>query len=233
MRLDKYLCDCKVGSRSKVKNLIKQGQVYVNGIMSDRPELHIQELKDKITVGKTILQYHTFDYFMLHKPAGYVCAASDKYDQTVSDLMEETGYPDLFSIGRLDKDTEGLLIMTNDGELAHRLLSPKKHVEKVYLVQMEQPLGTKEIEALEEGVDIGEKRSTLPAKVEQLEEKTILLTITEGKFHQVKRMLQAVGNQVNYLKRLRLGPISLDPNLPVGGIRRLTEEEEALLKKQE
>ncbi len=162
---------------------------------------------------------------MLNKPQGVVSATRDRMHGTVSDLLKDTGYGDLFPVGRLDRDTEGLLIMTNDGGLAHDLLSPKKHVKKVYYVETARPLSEESRKALEKGVDIGEEKISLPAKAERISDTSIYLTITEGKYHQVKRMLHAVENEVVYLKRTAMGGLFLDENLPCGSYRELTEEE--------
>ena len=168
---------------------------------------------------------------MLNKPAGVVSATTDNHDKTVLDLLKDAHGKDLFPVGRLDKDTEGLLLITNDGELSHNLLSPKKHVDKTYLVKTAESVTTEMVQALERGVDIGEEKLTLPAKVKVLEDKEIELTITEGKFHQVKRMLKAVDNEVVYLKRLSMGCLKLDETLKLGEYRELTEMEIGHVKK--
>ena len=168
---------------------------------------------------------------MLYKPAGVVSATEDKQEQTVIDLLGQEKRDDLFPVGRLDKDTEGLLLITNDGALAHELTSPSKHVEKEYECHLAYPFDDIQMMQLEQGVDIGEKALTKPAVVHILDEKKIMLTITEGKYHQVKRMLHAVGNEIVYLKRLRMGTITLDTELPKGSYRRLTEEETENLRK--
>ncbi|MCI9199156.1 MAG: rRNA pseudouridine synthase [Lachnospiraceae bacterium] len=228
LRLDKFLCDVKVGSRSQVKEYLKKGMVKVNGEVVKRPEFKVDEKKDGISFqGKEIL-YKRYVYYMLNKPKGVVSATRDAC-RTVTDLLKDTGYDDLFPVGRLDKDTEGLLLMTNDGNLAHNLLSPKKHVEKKYYVELERTLGEEDRKALETGVDIGEERLTFPAKVEQITETSIFLIITEGKYHQVKRMMQAVENEVVYLKRVAMGGIFLDENLPQGAYRELTEDEMGII----
>ncbi len=228
LRLDKFLCDVKVGSRSQVKEYLKKGMVKVNGEVVKRPEFKVDEKKDGISFqGKEIL-YKRYVYYMLNKPKGVVSATRDAC-RTVTDLLKDTGYDDLFPVGRLDKDTEGLLLMTNDGNLAHNLLSPKKHVEKKYYVELERTLGEEDRKALETGVDIGEERLTLPAKVEQITETSIFLIITEGKYHQVKRMMQAVENEVVYLKRVAMGGLFLDENLPQGAYRELTEDEMGII----
>ena len=163
---------------------------------------------------------------MLNKPQGVVSATQDNTAGTVTELLAAEGRKDLFPVGRLDKDTEGLLLLTNDGKLAHRLLSPKKHVDKTYLVTISHSLSEEDIRRLEQGVDIGEDRMTLPAKVAVQSERMIHLTIQEGKYHQVKRMLQAVDNQVTALKRIRFGKIILDEELAPGAYRPLTTQEE-------
>lgn len=231
MRLDKFLCDCKLGTRSQIKKDIKAGLVTVNDVMALKPEQHIDENTDRICYRGQSCVYEKYVYYMLHKPAGVVSATEDKHEQTVIDLLGQHKRDDLFPVGRLDKDTEGLLLITNDGPLAHDLTSPAKHVEKEYECHLAQPFDDRQKEQLEQGVDIGEKALTKPATVHVLEEKKIVLTITEGKFHQVKRMLNAVGNEVIYLKRLRMGALTLDESLPKGGFRRLTEEETENLRK--
>lgn len=230
LRLDKLLCDMNIGTRSQVKTYLKQGLIKVNGEVVTRPEMKIDEQTAEITYKGERLQYQKYAYYMLHKPAGVVSATQDNTCQTVTELLKDTGWKDLFPVGRLDKDTEGLLLMTNDGELAHNLLSPKKHVNKVYYVELRNALSIEAVKRLEEGVDIGEENLTLPAKVELLTDKSIYLTITEGKFHQVKRMLQAVGNEVLYLKRIAMGSLVLDETLPKGAYRELTKEEIDILK---
>lgn len=229
MRLDKFLCDIKIGTRSQVKDYIRTGQVTVNGFLVKQPDTKVNEKQDKIVFRGTLCAYQQYAYYMLNKPAGVVSATYDPLSKTVIDLLTGVKETDLFPVGRLDKDTEGLLLICNDGELAHRLLSPKKHVDKVYLVGIRQTLKKEEIIQLEQGVDIGEEKLTLPAKVERIDDKKILLTIQEGKFHQVKRMLQAVGNEVVSLKRISFGPIQLDKQLPAGSYRPLTAQELSLL----
>lgn len=229
MRLDKFLCEMNIGTRSQVKTLIKQGTVTVNGQKAVSPEQKIDPKQDSICFKGEPLNYRAFEYFMLNKPAGYVTATEDKREKIVMELLPDGHRSDLFPVGRLDKDTEGLLLITNDGELAHRLLTPRKHVDKTYLVDIAAPLTPDRIQALTDGVDIGEKNLTRPAKVKVISEKQIELTIHEGKFHQVKRMLQAVDNQVLHLKRLTFGPLVLDPQLQPGQCRFLTEQEIATL----
>ena len=229
MRLDKFLCDCNLGTRSQIKKDIKAGLVTVNDHAVRRPEQHIDEKEDKVCYKGQFCAYEPYVYYMLHKPAGVVSATEDQHDRTVLDLLGEDRRNDLFPVGRLDKDTEGLLLITNDGALAHELLSPSKHVEKEYECHLEKLFDEEQKVRLEQGVDIGEKSLTKPAVVRVLDDKKIILTITEGKFHQVKRMLHTVGNEVTYLKRIRMGTLMLDSELPRGGYRRLTEEEKERL----
>ena len=230
IRLDKFLCEMEIGTRSQVKDIIKKGQVSVNGEVIKKADYKFDETVSKVFVKEKEISYQKFFYYMLNKPAGVVSATTDNHDKTVLDLLKEAPGKDLFPVGRLDKDTEGLLLITNDGELSHNLLSPKKHVEKTYLVKTAESVTTDMIQALEKGVDIGEEKITLPAKVKVLEDKEMELTITEGKFHQVKRMLKAVNNEVVYLKRLSMGSLLLDANLELGEYRNLTEKEVDELK---
>lgn len=226
MRLDKFLCECGCGSRSEVKQFIKKGRVTINGETVTRPEHGVAETADTVCLDAKAVNYQKFVYFMLHKPTGCVSATKDNVSHTVMELLSKEDFrEDLFPVGRLDKDTEGLLLLTNDGELAHKLLSPRKHVPKTYFVKTAQKITKEACCLLEAGVDIGEEKITLPAKVEVLGEKEIELTIMEGKFHQVKRMLQAVSNEVVYLKRLSMGSLLLDKNLSAGEYRPLTESE--------
>ena len=225
MRLDKFLCDMNIGTRSQVKTYVKQGLVTVNDTTVKSADMKIDENTDKIKFKGQTLSYQKFVYYMLNKPAGVVSATQDNTADTVVSLLGEYSRTDIFPVGRLDKDTTGLLLLTNDGELAHMMLSPKKHVDKIYQVTIEHPLTEAEIQQLEQGVDIGEETLTLPAKVKIIEERCILLTIHEGKFHQVKRMLQAVNNQVMALKRVGFGPLMLDQSLNSGAFRELTAKE--------
>lgn len=230
MRLDKFLCESNQGTRSQVKGLIRQGLVTVNGAVIKSPEYKVTENRDCVALRGAPLQYQCFQYFMLNKPKGVVSATQDNTARTVLDLLSpQDRQEDLFPVGRLDKDTEGLLLVTNDGELTHRLLSPKRHVDKTYLVGVERPLLEEAVKALEQGVDIGEKRLTAPAQVRILKEKELLITIHEGKFHQVKRMLQAVDNRVIFLKRISFGGLFLDESLEPGTYRALTEQEVTIL----
>ena len=231
MRLDKFLCDRNIGTRSQVKTYIRQGFVTVNGRPAALPDEKIDEVDDLVAFQGHILRPGGFVYYMLNKPKGVVSATQDNKDITVVDLLKNCDLPrdGVFPVGRLDKDTEGLLILTDDGETAHRLLSPKRHVDKTYFVIAQRPLSQEDIARLEQGVDIGEERLTLPAKVELKTNTEFFLTIHEGKFHQVKRMLQAVDNQVLALKRTAFGGLTLDEGLKPGEYRELTGQEVAIL----
>ncbi len=229
MRLDRYLCELNTGSRSQVREFIRKGFVSVNGRVARSADQRIDERKDQVAFQGRLLTYRKFVYYMLNKPGGVVSATRDNTAGTVVELLAAEDRKDLFPVGRLDKDTEGLLLLTNDGELAHRLLSPKKHVDKTYQVTAARALSEEDIRQLEQGVDIGEDRLTLPAKVEVLAENVIHLTIQEGRYHQVKRMMQAVSNQVTALKRIRFGNIDLDEGLAPGEYRPLTPQEEKRL----
>ena len=232
IRLDKFLADMGLGTRSEVKKEIHKGQVRVNGIPERSPEYKLDIQKDLVEVNGRQISYAQQEYYMLNKPAGVVSATEDKKDMTVLDLIQEKQRKDLFPVGRLDKDTEGLLLITNDGLLAHQLLSPKKHVKKTYFVRVENPVSPEDIKILEEGVDIGEEKRSLPAEISCLspEKNSLCLTIKEGKFHQIKRMFQAVDNKVLYLKRLSMGSLTLDETLAPGEYRPLTKEEIERLK---
>lgn len=230
MRLDKYLAEMGVGTRQEVKKQIRQGKAAVNGTVVKAADTKIDEISDEVTICGRNISYVSYEYYMLNKPAGVVSATEDRRDTTVIDLIKEKKRKDLFPVGRLDKDTEGLLLITNDGDLAHRLLAPKKHVDKVYYAKIDGMVTEEDVKRFAEGIDIGaeEEEMTRPAKLDIMksaEESEIRLTIHEGKFHQVKRMFLAVGKEVTYLKRERMGTLCLDENLKPGEYRLLTEEE--------
>ena len=234
MRLDKFLCETGFGTRSQVKELLKKGQVTVNGVAAKKPEQKIDEHKDQITCQGKIASYEKYVYYMLHKPAGVVSATEDKREKTVLDLLKSEERRDgIFPVGRLDKDTEGFLLLTDDGDLAHRLLSPRKHVDKTYYAKIAGSVTEAHIERFREGLDIGDEKKTLPAMLEILasepEISEIRITIHEGRFHQVKRMFEAVGCKVTYLKRLSMGAVALDETLAPGDYRPLNEKERELL----
>lgn len=260
VRIDRLLAECGVGSRSEVKQLLKKGLVVVNGTVVKRPELKADAEADHIIVeGKTVC-LEMYEYVMLYKPSGCVTAVRDERQKTVMEYLcaeNQAGSAsepdaicshrtDLAPVGRLDRDTEGLLFLTNDGELAHRMLAPKSHVNKTYFAKVQGHVDEADVEAFAAGLEIGEKHPTLPAKLEilgedicPLEERTgegslrvlaerisdVELTIQEGKFHQVKRMFEVRGKKVLYLKRISMGGLDLDESLCPGQWRRLTEEE--------
>ncbi len=230
MRLDKYLTMQGIGSRNQVKAFLKKGQVLVNGQVQKKPEVKIIPETDTIVFQGKTLRYEHFVYFILNKPAGCITATEDKKEKTVLDYITEERHRNLFPVGRLDKDTEGLLLITDDGELAHQLLSPKRHVDKVYLATLKRPAEEEDVEAFHQGLDIGEKSLTLPAKLELLPGNQAKVTVWEGKFHQVKRMFEARNNQVEKLKRLSMGGFILEDALLPGQFRPLTEKEQQYVK---
>lgn len=227
MRLDKFLCEMGVGTRSEVKSLLKKGLVTVNGEIIKKPEIKIDENQDNICYLGQTLAYESVQYFLLNKPAGCVTATKDNLSETVMSFLPDNRRDDLFPVGRLDKDTEGLLLITNDGQLAHELLSPRKHVDKTYFATIEGEVKEEHKQLFLEGLDIGDEDLTMPAKLKIIssgEISEIELTIQEGRFHQVKRMFEAIGTKVTYLKRISMGPLSLGQLQP-GEVRTLTEEE--------
>ncbi len=227
MRLDKLLADAGCGTRSEVKNVIRKGSVRVNGAVQKNPDTQVSET-DSITYNNTPVIYERFVYYMLNKPAGVITATKDRNDKTVLDLLNGENVKGVSPVGRLDKDTEGLLILTNDGALAHRLLSPAHHVAKKYLVYLEHPVSKDDAALIESGLPIGNGEKSGPAILEQFEDADpchVCLTITEGKFHEVKRIFDAVQNRVLFLKRLSMGSLILDKTLATGAYRRLTAEE--------
>ncbi len=231
IRLDKYLADMGAGTRQEVKRKIRKGLVSVNHKTAGAPDLKIREGEDVVSVEGREIGYAAYEYYMLNKPAGVVSATTDSRDLTVVDLIQEKRRKDLFPVGRLDKDTEGLLLITNDGLLAHRLLSPRCHVDKTYYARIRGAVTQEDVLAFAEGVDIGEDgqvERTMPGILEVLTsnaESEIRLTIQEGKYHQVKRMFLAVGKEVTYLRRERMGTRVLDMDLKPGEYRLLTDEE--------
>lgn len=233
LRLDKYLADMGIGTRSETKDYIRRGRVCVNGETIRTGDMKINCDEDLVTFDQKPVGYVGQEYYMLNKPAGVVSSTSDKFFKTVVDLIENPARKDLFPVGRLDKDTEGLLLITNDGALAHKLLSPKKHVGKVYYAEVSGCVTMEDVKQFSEGLKLEEGFTTLPAELKIIESDAISkieLTIYEGKFHQVKRMFEAVDKKVIYLKRLSMGDLVLDSKLAAGQYRALTEEELFLLK---
>ena len=233
MRLDKFLTEMGLGTRSEVKKLLKTKQITVNGEIVTKPETKVAPENDQISYKGEPVTYCEYEYYLVYKPAGCVTATEDQLHKTVMDYLTDTVRSDLFPVGRLDIDTEGLLLITNDGALAHDLLSPAKHVEKTYYAVIDGVVTEKDVNSFENGVDIGEEKLTKPGKLRILKsepESEIELTITEGRFHQVKRMFEAVGKKVLYLKRISMGPLQLTDDLKPGEYRPLTEEEITALK---
>ncbi len=232
MRLDKFLADCGVGTRSELKKRIRGGGVTVDGVPVCKPETAISPETARVAVDGKEVRYRQFVYLMLYKPAGYLSATWDKKQPTVLDLVpEEYLHFNPFPVGRLDIDTEGLCLLTNDGALAHRLLSPAWHVAKTYYAKVSAPMTNADAERFREGITLADGTKTKPAELEIISGEEVLITIYEGKFHQIKRMVQAAGSSVTYLKRLTVGPLCLDDALPVGAVRELTEEEQADLRR--
>ena len=236
IRLDKLLCEMGFGSRSDVKSAIKKGSVTVNEEKVSKSDIKIDTDKDHVKFMGEEVSYSRYEYYMFHKPAGCVSATKDKRDKTVLDYFKGQSSKELFPVGRLDKDTEGLLIITNDGELAHALLSPRKHVAKTYYAELDGSIDEDTVKMFAEGIDIGDDKATLPAKLEIIESgegSKANITIVEGRYHQVKRMFLAVGCKVLYLKRLSMGGVWLDDSLTKGQFRPLSEDELMKLKKNE
>ncbi|MBM7621389.1 16S rRNA pseudouridine516 synthase [Bacillus tianshenii] len=234
MRLDKLLANSGYGTRKEVKKLLKTGVVKVDGKVVKDAKVHVEPEEQEVTVLDDVVEYREFIYLMMHKPPGFLSATEDHRQETVVDILqEEDKIFEPFPVGRLDKDTEGFLLLTNDGQLAHQLLSPKKHVPKTYYAKIDGEVTEEDIASFREGVTLDDGYETLPAELKILSagpQSEIEVTIVEGKFHQVKRMFQAVGKTVTYLKRLSMGPLELDPDLELGEYRELTDEEVELLK---
>ncbi len=263
VRLDRFLAQAGIGSRAEVKKLIRSGRILVNDVPAQRGEHKIDEESDVILMDGRKVSSMTVPTVMLNKPAGVVSATQDNHDRTVIDLISEPWAEKLFPVGRLDKDTEGLLLLTSDGMMSHELLSPKKHVVKTYFAIVSGDIDEGLCGQFLEGLDIGEKRKTLPAELiflndemkdvqenppkEQAEfwrlgisehdlgrcgenECCIVISITEGKFHQIKRMFEAVGREVHFLKRIAMGNLVLDPDLEPGQYRALSDDEISMLR---
>ena len=230
MRLDKFISMLGKATRSEAGKLIRGGKATVNGIVQKAPDYKIDPDNDLVTLLGEVLTYKKYTYIMLNKPEGYVSATEDPNEKTVLDLVSsEDRRRGLFPCGRLDKNTLGLVILTNDGEGAHRVLSPKHHVSKVYKFISRDPVCENDVKLLEAGVDIG-GYLTKPCKIKMVSENEGEITLTEGKYHQIKRMLEAVGNKITYLERISFGDIALDPALERGEWRYLTSNEEEIFK---
>ncbi len=237
MRLDKLLAHSGFGTRKEVKKLIKDGEVTVNGTDARKPGLHVNSEMDDIRVSGQPVVYQEFFYFMMNKPQDVISATEDNFHHTVIDLLEPQDLlQEPFPVGRLDIDTEGLLILTNDGKLSHALTSPNREVEKEYFAHVDGMMDEKDREAFSKGLTLDDGYEAKPAKLEiidineETEESKVAVTVTEGKFHQVKRMVQARGHEITYLKRIRMGNLSLDETLEPGEYRPLTDEEVKILE---
>jgi 16S rRNA pseudouridine516 synthase len=233
VRLDKWLTHMGMGSRKEVRGLLKTGIVMVNDKPEKDPSRQVHPEKDLVMVHGEPLTYESFVYFLLNKPQGVITATEDAVHETVLDLLEERDRrKDLFPVGRLDKDTEGLLLITNDGALAHKLLSPKHHVEKTYEANINGPITEEIISAFEKGIELKGDGITKPARLMVLsnaDTPRVEIKINEGKYHQIKRMFVAVGREVLYLKRTKMGPLELGPELALGAYRPLSLEERTAL----
>jgi 16S rRNA pseudouridine516 synthase len=234
MRIDKVLSNLGYGSRTEINISCKKGLVAVNGNVIKKNSTQVDPENDEIVFNGEKINYRKFIYLIMNKPAGCISATTDKWDQTVIHLLDREQIAfDPFPVGRLDKDTEGLLVITNDGKLSHRLLSPKKHVPKTYYAKIDGVVTNDDIEAFKEGVVLDDGYETMPGELEILKSDDISeinLTIHEGKFHQVKRMFESVGKKVVYLKRIQMGKLRLDEELELGEFRDLTKEELELLE---
>ncbi len=227
MRIDKFISEQAIISRSDAKNLLKKGKIAVNGVAVKSADTKIDPEKDIVSIDGKEISYRRFMYIMLNKPGGVVCATRDGLSSTVLELLpEDFRRKGLFPAGRLDKDTEGFVFITDDGELAHKMLSPKNHVEKEYVVTLEKPADENYIPLFESGMTIDGGEVCLPAKLTLTDNpKIVRLILHEGKYHQVKRMMEAAGNRVVHLKRVRMGGITLDPALLSGECREITAAE--------
>lgn len=228
MRLDKYLSHCGVGTRSETRELIKLGVVEVDGVVCKQLGRHIQN--ETVTLYGEPLAYEPFLYYMMHKPKGVLSASKDKKQLTVIDLLNGENPLPVHVVGRLDKDTTGLLLLTNNGALAHKIISPKTKLPKVYEMTLDQPLSNEEIQTLETGILLDGKM-TLPCEIKLIQGLTYNITLMEGRFHQIKKMMQHVNNEVIELHRHSIGSLTLDPSLTPGQFRPLTKEEVELLHK--
>ncbi|MFL9649610.1 pseudouridine synthase [Exiguobacterium chiriqhucha] len=230
MRIDKLLANMGYGSRKDVKILLKQGVVRVDDQPVKDAKRQVNLETERVTVQGEVVEYKPFVYLMMNKPAGVISATEDKVESTVVDLIDPSyAHYELFPVGRLDKDTTGLLLLTNDGAFNHALMSPRKHVDKVYVAEVDGEMTTDDVRHFAEGVELEDGYTTKPARLELISKSgrrsTVRLTLSEGKYHQVKRMIDAVGKHVEQLERVQIGALELDPTLEPGAYRELSEEE--------
>ncbi|MEE1223673.1 MAG: pseudouridine synthase [Clostridia bacterium] len=231
MRIDKYLSACGVASRSEIKKLVKAGKITVNGEVAKKAEMHIDENTDIIMLEGNVISYRKYVYLMLNKPQGYISAVYDKHYPVITELIDKKyAHFEPSPVGRLDLDTEGLIILTNDGDFNHNMTSPKKNVYKRYFARLDKAAEEKDIKVFEDGIEFKDF-TTKPALLEITQNpQEVFIEIAEGKFHQVKRMCEHVGKTVVFLKRVAIGPLKLDETLATGESRELTEEEIRSLK---
>lgn len=232
IRLDKFLSEMNKGTRREIKEAAKRGKIMVNDVVIKNADMKICPETDVVLFENEPVRFVEFEYFMMNKPQGVISATKDKQDKTVIDLIQDNVRQDLFPVGRLDKDTEGLLLITNNGELAHRLLSPTKHVKKIYYARIDGLVTDEDVQAFSEGLTLADGTKTKPADLTILKSDSVSeieLTIYEGKYHQVKRMFAARGKHVMYLKRICMGELYLDESLKPGEYKRLSEEERKLI----
>ena len=230
IRLDKLLAHSGYGSRKEVKELIRKGYVSVNEVVIKDDDYKVDEVNDDVIIDGVIVDYQKYVYILMNKPSGVLSATYDPKDEIVLDLIMDLSTKGLFPIGRLDKDSEGLLLISNDGKLAHELLSPKKHVDKVYYIEYEGMLDLDVEFKFKEGITLEDGYKCLPASIELFDENKAYVTLREGKFHQVKRMIKMCNGKVTYLKRIKFGPLTLDDDLEIGDYRFLSKEEIECLK---
>lgn len=229
MRLDKFLANMGVGTRTEVKQLLKKGKVTVNTSVEKSPKSYINPTEDMVCVNEKQVEFVNNVYIMLNKPKGYISATHDESNRTVIDLIPEYQHLNIFPVGRLDKDTEGLLLITNDGQFSHNLMSPSKHVSKTYEVTSQNPVTKADIDAFKKGIILSDG-PVKPAQLTRINETTSQVTIYEGKYHQVKRMFHAIENEVLELKRLKIANLALDGNLKSGEYKLLSDKELKLLQ---
>lgn len=222
MRLDKFLANMGVGTRSEVKQLLKKGSVKVNQNIVKLPKLHVNPNSDEIMVNDEVVNYIDKVYIMLNKPKGYISATEDEVHPTIIDLIPEYAHLNIFPVGRLDKDTEGLLLVTNDGQFNHEVMNPNKHVSKTYEVYSKHPITQFDIDKFKSGIELSDGKLK-PAILKKVDNYVSHVTIYEGKYHQVKRMFHSIENEVLELKRIKIAQLELDHNLDLGSYRLLTQ----------
>ena len=222
MRLDKFLANMGVGTRSEVKQLLKKGSVKVNQNIVKLPKLHVNPNSDEIMVNDEVVSYIDKVYIMLNKPKGYISATEDEVHPTIIDLIPEYAHLNIFPVGRLDKDTEGLLLVTNDGQFNHEVMNPNKHVSKTYEVYSKHPITQFDIDKFKSGIELSDGKLK-PAILKKVDDYVSHVTIYEGKYHQVKRMFHSIENEVLELKRIKIAELELDYNLDLGSYRLLTQ----------